>query len=54
MGELRKNTTSIGTITKKPGSFSPYETVGTKNIFLCSIFFLFVDETQFFFEIMLI
>ena len=37
MGELRKNTTSTGTITKKKtGYFGKSETVGTK-------FFLFLD-----------
>ena len=30
MEELRKNTTSTGTITKKPGYFGKIETVGTK------------------------
>jgi hypothetical protein len=31
MGELRKNTTSTGTITKKkPGYFGKFETVGKK------------------------
>ena len=54
MEELRNNTTSSRTITKNPVFFRKFETVGTKNIFLCSIFFLFVDETQFFFEITLI
>ena len=34
MGELRKNTTSTGTITKKPGYFGKIETVGTKKFFL--------------------
>ena len=34
MGELRKNTTSTGIITKKPGNFGKIETVGTKNFFL--------------------
>ena len=33
MGELRKNTTSTGTITKKPGYFGKFETVGTKKIY---------------------
>ena len=33
MGELRKNTTSTGTITKKPGYFGKIETVGTKKFF---------------------
>ena len=33
MGELRKNTTSTGTITKKPGNFGKFETVGTKIFF---------------------
>ena len=47
IGELRNITTSIGTITKKKRFLLVhYETVGTKNIFLCSNFFLFVDETQ--------
>ena len=31
MGELRKNTTSTGTITKKTGYFGKFETVGTYN-----------------------
>ena len=44
MGELRKNTTSTKTITKKkPGYFGKIETVGTKKIFLWSKFFLFLD-----------
>ena len=33
MGELRKNTTSTGTITKKTGYFGKFETVGTRKIF---------------------
>ena len=34
MGELRKNMTSTGTITKKPGYFGNFETVGPKKNFL--------------------
>ena len=37
MGELRKNTTSTGTITKKNGIFGKFETVGTKNKLYCAI-----------------
>ena len=43
MGELQKNTTSIGTITKKTSYFGKFETVGTKKIFLRSKFFTFLD-----------
>ena len=44
MGELRKNTTSTGTITKKKtGYFGKSETVGTKKFFLLSNFFSFLD-----------
>ena len=44
IGELCNNTASSGTITKKKlVSSCPFETVGTKNIFLCSNFLLFVD-----------
>ena len=39
MGELRKNTTSTRTITKKPGNFGKFETVGTKK---------FIYEVNFF------
>ena len=50
MGELRKNMTSTGTITKKSGHFGKFETVGT-NFFFMKIFFSFLDYTQFFFDI---
>ena len=33
MGELQKNPTSTGTITKKPSYFGKFETVGTKKNF---------------------
>ena len=34
MGELRKNTTSTGTIKKKNGNSGKFETFGTKKFFL--------------------
>ena len=41
MGELRKNTTSTGTITKKnSGYFGNFETVGPKKIFYEVNFFI--------------
>ena len=44
MGELPKNMTSTGTITKKkPGYFGKSETVGTKFFFYEVFFFLFLD-----------
>ena len=43
MGELRKNTTSTGTITKKkPGYFGNFETVGPKKKFYEVNFFHFL------------
>ena len=47
MGELRKNTTSTGTITKKPGYFGKIETVGTKKIFYEVNFFYSLIKLNF-------
>ena len=47
MGELRKNTTSTGTITKKPGYFGKIETVGTKKNFHEVIFFYSLIKLNF-------
>ena len=37
MGELRNNKASSGPITKKTVSFSPFETIGTKNLQLTNL-----------------
>ena len=48
MGELRKNTTSTGTITKKkPGYFGKIETVGTKIFFYEVNFFYSLINVKF-------